>query len=273
MKPLVFIIFNFLAKVSHDLRLRDSDARWRLDWCGFSTDHSGNLILSSCCTDFRPNHQVNLNMYTPYGLPVNLLDPAVYILSPFNFHVPSIPTQVPTQVSRTRAQTARDTIPVVIWASTLRSVPLFWSLPTFHHSYLPFLCCFCFLHFFCGLSPAPLLPFLHSSASTRDRAASRYSSTPHKRFKPCPCCPMPGSVPSILVWIDFLLVRVFSHRGFCIVAVPVLCRLLELSPQGFLLFFLCCQSELFPTGFFAILPVPSFVPISCLLSLVRSFPL
>ena len=34
-------------------------------------------------------------MYTPYDLPVNLLDPAMYILGPFNFQVPSIPTQVP----------------------------------------------------------------------------------------------------------------------------------------------------------------------------------
>ena len=32
-------------------------------------------------------------MYTPYGLPVNLLDLAMYNMGPFNLHVPSIPTQ------------------------------------------------------------------------------------------------------------------------------------------------------------------------------------
>ena len=76
-----------------------------------------------------------------------------------------------------------------------------------------------------------------------------------------------------VVW----LVCAFPHRGFCSFALPVSFQFCvvsrSFSPLGFLLFFRCCQLELFPTGGFAILSVPSFASVSCPLSLVRSVPL
>ena len=165
---------EFLAKVSHDLHLPDSAAQWWLDWWAFFTDCSDDLTLSSHCTEFCSTCTVNLKMYTPYGLPVNLLDPAV-----FNFHVPSIPKQVP----HTHARTHQDTIPVVIWRQ-LFDLSAYFSLsppsiaPTSPSSTV-------FASFVLSMTLAhPLFsPSRTCQRQSRDYAASSHSSAPCKYFK------------------------------------------------------------------------------------------
>ena len=135
-----------------------------------------------------------------------------------------------------------DTIPVAIWRQPFDLSPYFGLSPPSIALPGPLLC---FLHLIHDLSPAPPLPFPHSSSSILHSCCLSLLLRTLRALQiltlrlPPSCCSselFPTGVFAILpVLFPVVVSQSFPHRGFS-------------------LFRRCCSSELFPTGVFAILP-------------------
>ena len=109
---------EFLAKCSSDSKQSDSLARWWLEWRKFKTLPGGDIDLEPRRTEFRPNRTVNLAEYTPFGDTVNLLDPSLYMLGPFEYLKPA-------RTTRAARYTVLDRLPLPTWQQLFDLCPYF----------------------------------------------------------------------------------------------------------------------------------------------------
>jgi len=112
---------EFLAKCSYDTSKSDSLSRWWVEWRKFTTLSNGDIDLDSHRTEFRPNKSVNLSQFTPFGDTVNLLDPSLYMLGPFEYLQPD-PAARTTRAARYKVP---DCLPLPTWQQLFDLCPYF----------------------------------------------------------------------------------------------------------------------------------------------------
>ena len=112
---------EFLAKCSYDTRKFDSLPRWWLEWCGFTTLPGGDIDLEPRHTEFRPDRTVNLAQCTPFGDTVNLLDPSLYMMGPFEY----LKLDPAARTTRAARYTVRDGLPLPTWQQLFNLCPYF----------------------------------------------------------------------------------------------------------------------------------------------------
>ena len=105
---------DFLVKHSRDLAKPDHEARWWLEWhCVTQDEDDGELNLGDR-VEFRPSRHVDLAKYTTYSASVDLCNPDIHLIGPFDYS--------PAGATATGRPKDKEHVPLSIWNELLDAV-------------------------------------------------------------------------------------------------------------------------------------------------------